>query len=135
MPRDEKQSKNLTTRRDMLKVGLGALPLISIGSSVPMLVPRFAFAEDKEGTPVPKDNILVVVQLSGGNDGLNTVVPFKHDNYKKARPRLALDEKLHKLNDEYALNPGMTAFKQLYDEGMLGIIHGCGYPQPNRSHF
>lgn len=132
MRRDEK----MTSRRDMLKVGLGALPAITIGSSVPFLVPRFAFADgETPATPVPKDNILVVVQLSGGNDGLNTIVPFRHDTYKKARPKLALAERLHKLDDDYALNPGLAAFKQFYDEGQLAVVHGCGYPQPNRSHF
>ena len=131
MPRDTK----LTSRRELLKVGLGALPVITIGGSVPYLVPKLAFAQDTPGTPVPKDNILVIVQLSGGNDGLNTVVPFKHDQYKKVRPRIALSERLLSLSDEYALNPGMTAFKKLFDEGMLAVVHGCGYPQPNRSHF
>jgi uncharacterized protein (DUF1501 family) len=126
---------NLTSRRELLKVGLGALPVITIGGSVPFLVPKLAFAQDTPGTPIPKDNILVIVQLSGGNDGLNTVVPFKHDTYKKIRPRIALSERLHALNDEFALNPGMTAFKTMFDEGNLAVIHGCGYPQPNRSHF
>lgn len=129
------RQKNLTSRRELLKVGLNALPIISIGGSVPFLVPKFAFAQDAPGTPVPKDNILVIVQLSGGNDGLNTVVPFKHDTYKKIRPRIALAERLHALSDEYALNPGMTAFKKMFDEGTLAVIHGCGYPSPNRSHF
>ncbi len=125
-----------TSRRDFLRVGLGALPAISLGGTVPLLIPKFAFADgETPGTPVPKDNILVVVQLSGGNDGLNTLVPHKHDNYKKARPQLALSEGLHALNDEWSLNRGMTSFKQLWDEGQLAILPGCGYPDPNRSHF
>ena len=124
------------TRRDFLKIGLGGLPAIALGSTVPGLIPKLAFADgDTPATPVPKDNILVVVQLSGGNDGLNTVVPFKHDAYKKARPKLALSEGLHHLDDEYALNSGLGAFKQLWDEGHLAIVPGCGYPDPNRSHF
>ena len=106
---------HLTSRRDMLKVGLGSLPLIVMGGSVPLLASKFAFAQDKPATPIPKDNILVIVQLSGGNDGLNTVVPFKHDQYLKIRPRIALKERLHNLSDEYALNPGMTAFKRFFD--------------------
>jgi uncharacterized protein (DUF1501 family) len=125
-----------TTRRDFLKVGLGALPAISLGGTVPMLVPKLAFADgDTPGTPIPKDNILVVVQLSGGNDGLNTIVPHRHDAYKKARPKLALTEGLHALDDELSLNRGMTAFKRMWDEGKLAIVNGCGYPNPNRSHF
>ena len=125
-----------SSRRDFLKVGLGALPAIALGGSVPALIPRFAFADgDTPGTPVPKDNILVVLQLSGGNDGLNTLVPRKHDSYHKARPSLGLKDGLHALDDDYALNRGMTAFKALWDEGDLAVVPGCGYPDPNRSHF
>ena len=124
------------SRRDFLKVGLGALPAISLGGTVPLLIPKLAHADgETPGTPVPKDNILVVVQLSGGNDGLNTVVPYKHDSYKKARPQIALSDGIHALDGDYALNRGMTAFKQLWDEGELAVIPGCGYPNPNRSHF
>lgn len=127
---------NNSSRRDFLKVGLGALPAISLGGTVPMLIPKLAFADgETPGTPIPKDNILVVVQLSGGNDGLNTLIPHKHDVYKKARPQIALAEGVHGLDDEWALNRGMTAFKQLWDEGELAVIPGCGYPNPNRSHF
>ena len=127
---------NQSSRRDFLKVGLGALPAISLGGTVPLLIPKLAHADgETPGTPVPKDNILVVVQLSGGNDGLNTVVPYKHDAYKKARPQIALSDGIHALDGDYALNRGMTAFKQLWDEGELAVIPGCGYPDPNRSHF
>ena len=130
-----KNDNPAASRRDLLKVGLGSLPLIAMGGTVPTLVPRLAFAQDVEGTPVPKDNILVVLQLSGGNDGLNTVVPFRHENYQKARPNIALKDGLHQLSDDFALNRGMTAFKQMWDEGELAVIHDCGYPNPNRSHF
>ena len=123
------------SRRDFLKVGLAGLPALVLGGSLPTLVSKFAFAQDAVGTAVPKDNILVVVQMSGGNDGLNTVVPFKHDVYQKLRPRLALKDGLHQLSDEIALNPGLVSFKKLFDDGMLGVIHGCGYPDANRSHF
>jgi uncharacterized protein (DUF1501 family) len=118
-----------TTRRELLKVGFG------LSASMPAFVSRMAFAEAGASSKLPDDNILVVVQLSGGNDGLNTVVPLGADPYFKARPNIALKDNLHSLSDEFGLNPGMTAFKQLYEEGHLGVIHGCGYPQPNRSHF
>ena len=123
------------SRRDFLKVGLAGVPAMILGGSLPTLVSKFAFAQDAVGTAVPKDNILVVVQMSGGNDGLNTVVPFKHDVYQKLRPRLALKDGLHQLSDEIALNPGLVSFKKLFDDGMLGVVHGCGYPDANRSHF
>src|SRR5215467_1434900 len=81
-------------------------------------------------------NILVILQMAGGNDGLNTVVPFANDHYHRARPRLGLSaEKVLKLNDELGLHPNLAGFKELYDAGHLGIIQGAGYPNPNRSHF
>jgi uncharacterized protein (DUF1501 family) len=123
------------SRRDVLSVGLKGLGMIALGSSVPAFVPRLAFARQESGTPVRNDNILVVVQLSGGNDGLNTVVPLGLDAYQKGRGALALADKVHKLTDAFGLNPGMTAFKRLFDEGQLAVVHGCGYPRPNRSHF
>lgn len=80
--------------------------------------------------------ILVVLQMAGGNDGLNTVVPFTNDHYHRARPRLALaDSKVLKLSDEVGLHPSLTGFKDLYDAGQLALVQGVGYPNPNRSHF
>ena len=102
---------------------------------MPAFVSRMAMADPATRPSVSNDNILVVVQLSGGNDGLNTVIPFKADPYYKARPVLGLKQNLLKLNDEHALHPAMGAFKRLYDDGKLAIVNGCGYPKPNRSHF
>jgi uncharacterized protein (DUF1501 family) len=80
--------------------------------------------------------ILVVVQLSGGNDGLNTVIPFADDAYRKARPQLGHDPKtVLKLNDQIALHPNLAKLKGLFDAGSLSIVQGVGYPNPNRSHF
>jgi uncharacterized protein (DUF1501 family) len=80
--------------------------------------------------------VLVVVQLTGGNDGLNTVVPFREDAYYKARPKLALPEdRLLKLDDQFGLHPAMTGLRELVDKGRFSIVHGVGYPTPNRSHF
>lgn len=123
------------TRREMLKVGLGALPVISIASTMPAFVTRLALARTRPATQAADDNILVVVQLSGGNDGLNTVIPVTRDEYFKARPKIALKERLLKIDDELSLNPGLEAFKRMYDDGRLAIVNGCGYPNPNRSHF
>lgn len=79
---------------------------------------------------------LVVIQLSGGNDGLNTIIPFRNDIYYKLRPTLAIkDDKVLKLNDELAMNEAMSGMKDLFDEGMLTIINNVGYPNPDRSHF
>ncbi|MFP6604593.1 MAG: DUF1501 domain-containing protein, partial [Pirellulaceae bacterium] len=82
------------------------------------------------------DNVLVVIQLSGGNDGLNTIVPFKNERYYAARPTLAIPkDQVLKLNDELGLHPAMTELSKLYEAGTLAIIQGVGYPNPNRSHF
>src|SRR5947207_3596045 len=123
------------TRREVLRVGLGGLSVVSLAGSMPMFVSRFAEAQTRLGTSVSDDNVLVVVQLSGGNDGLNTIVPFAHDVYHTSRPNLAIKDRLIKLNDELALNPGLGAFKELFDARQLAIVNGCGYPEPNRSHF
>lgn len=80
--------------------------------------------------------ILIVVQLSGGNDGLNTVVPFRNDIYYQNRPRLAIQQnEVLRLNDEQGLNPAMSAMRELYEAGHLSIINSVGYPNPDRSHF
>lgn len=87
--------------------------------------------------PSGKDGkILVVVQLSGGNDGLNTVVPFADDAYHRARASLAIaKDKVLKISDYLGLHPNLAPVKALYDDGQLAIVQGVGYPNPNRSHF
>ena len=83
-----------------------------------------------------KHRSLVVVQLSGGNDGLNTVIPYDNELYYELRPSVAIDQE-HVLNigDELGLNPNMRPIKDLWDESKVAIINGIGYPSPNRSHF
>jgi len=80
--------------------------------------------------------ILIVIQLSGGNDGLNTIVPYRNELYYKYRPLLGLKKNtLLDLNDELALNANLAPLKNLYDEGQLAILNNVGYPNPDRSHF
>lgn len=80
--------------------------------------------------------ILVIVQLSGGNDGLNTVVPFRNDIYYQQRPSLAIGKnEVVKLSDQLGLNPVLSPLQSLYDDGLLSIINNVGYPNPDRSHF
>lgn len=80
--------------------------------------------------------VLVVVQFSGGNDGLNTVIPYSNDLYYNLRPNLAVPSaEVLRMNDELALNPAMTDLKSLYDDGLLGVLGNVGYPNPDRSHF
>jgi uncharacterized protein (DUF1501 family) len=87
-------------------------------------------ATGKDGT------ILVVLQMAGGNDGLNMLVPYADDAYHVARPRLRFSaDKVLKIDNHIALNPKLTGVKSLYDEGHVAIVQGVGYPNPNRSHF
>ncbi|MEM9622881.1 MAG: DUF1501 domain-containing protein [Pseudomonadota bacterium] len=80
--------------------------------------------------------ILVAVELSGGNDGLNTVVPFADDTYYRQRPTIGIRQAdLLALDDHYGLNPGMLGMQRLWQAGQLAIVHGCGYAQPSFSHF
>ena len=128
----------LKTRREFLRGSV-------LGGALTWTVPAFLShtfdalhteAATQSQPATGKDNtILVVLQLAGGNDGLNTVVPVTNDFYHRARPGIALKASLHKLTDEFSLHPGLTALKEVYDAGQLSIIHGVGYPNPNRSHF
>ena len=80
--------------------------------------------------------ILVIVQLSGGNDGLNTIIPFNNDIYYQSRPVLGIPkEEVLKVSDELGFNPAMEALRGLYDDGLMSIINNVGYPNPDRSHF
>ncbi len=80
--------------------------------------------------------ILVVVQLSGGNDGLNTIVPFQNDIYYKSRPTLGINNsEVLKVSDELGFNPALQSLQGLYDQGLLSIVNSVGYPNPDRSHF
>jgi uncharacterized protein (DUF1501 family) len=118
------------TRRSL--IGRGAL-LVTSGFLAPSFITRTAMALDN---PNESGLILVVLQLSGGNDGLNTVIPFADPNYSLFRPQLGFgsDEVLH-LSDSVGLNPNLGKLKGLYDQGKVAVVQGVGYPNPNRSHF
>lgn len=104
-------------------------------ASASMMLPKFLKAFEKK--KLSEDNkILVVVQLSGGNDGLNTVIPFRNDIYYQVRPELGIKRQAAlPLNDELGIHPALKGLKELYDDGSLGILNCVGYPNPNRSHF
>lgn len=130
----------MKTRREFLRsTVLGA----SAAWTVPMFVERTfgqlhnASKDLAIQTVTGKDDtILVVLQLAGGNDGLNTLVPYADDIYQKSRPRLAKKEKeIIKLSDYVGLNSSMPFLGSMFKEGDLGIVQGVGYPNPNRSHF
>ena len=121
------------TRRDFLKTSLATSALMSLGASLPSWLSRPALAAAPRGDA--GETILVVVQLAGGNDGLNTVVPYDDDVYARNRPTLRLPaDKVHKIDASLGLHPQMQAFKRLYEEGHLGILQGVGYPNPSGDH-
>ena len=121
------------TRRDFLKATLGTATMLSLASPAPNLLLRAAGAGTARRDD--RDTVLVVVQLSGGNDGLNTVVPYADDEYARNRPTLRLKPKdVHKIDSYLGFHPRMEAFSRLHKEGHLSILHGVGYPNSDRSH-
>jgi len=111
---------------------------LQIGSlaTASFMLPKFLQAFEKPGMVPPGNKVVVVIQFSGGNDGLNTVVPIQNDLYYKARPRLGIPkDKAGQLTAEVGLNPALEAFRGLYDNGELAILNSVGYPNPDRSHF
>ena len=107
----------------------------SLASSV-VFVPNFVNAFDGILQPSLGHKKLVIIQLDGGNDGLNTIVPFKNDIYYKNRPTLAIKgNDLIKATDELGFHSSLKPLKRLYDKGYVSIINNVGYPNPNRSHF
>jgi uncharacterized protein (DUF1501 family) len=116
------------TRRDFLK----SASLIALAPTVPGFLARTARA----ARPQRDGRILVVIQLDGGNDGINTIVPFADDGYAKHRRLLRLPEyQLVKVNDRVGLHPGLAEAGKLLETGRLAVVQGVGYPNPNRSHF
>ncbi len=121
------------TRRDFLKATLGASMMLPLASPAPNFLVRAASAGAARRDD--RDTVLVVVQLSGGNDGLNTVVPYADDEYARNRPTLALKPNdVHKIDSYVGFHPRMGAFSRLFKDGHLSILHGVGYPNSDRSH-
>jgi uncharacterized protein (DUF1501 family) len=118
----------MPTRRDFLKTST----LLALAPTVPGFLARTAWA----AAPDRDRRVLVVIQLDGGNDGLNTVIPFADPEYAKLRPSLKQNAKrLIKVTDAVGLHPSLTGFGKLLDRGELAVILGVGYPNPSRSHF
>ena len=121
----------MLTRRQFLTRTLQGSSLVALGAVVPQFVARTAHA-----APAGKDNILVVLEMTGGNDGLNTVIPYADDLYHKARPTLRqTKDVVIRLDDHVGLHRGMQGFKPLLEQGQLAVVQGVGYPNPDRSHF
>jgi uncharacterized protein (DUF1501 family) len=125
---EDPRTMNPKTRRDFFHL----LPLISLAPTVPAFIATLARAS----TSKRDGRILVVIQLDGGNDGLNTVVPYGDDLYAKSRKSLKLPkDRLIKVSEGIGLHPAMRDAGKLLESGRLAIIPGVGYPNPNRSHF
>lgn len=121
------------SRREFLRRGAGGVTLAAASACMPTILARTARAAC---AAEPDGAILVLVQLTGGNDGLNTVVPFRDDVYRRSRPTLALsDREVMRLTDDVGLAPQLAPLREMYDEGWLGVVQNVGYPNPNRSHF
>ncbi len=122
------------SRRQFLNTSLSSSTLVAMGSAtIPTFLSRSASAaRDAKGG----DRVLVVVQLLGGNDGLNTVVPHGIDGYDRGRRALRIPAgQVHKITGEIGLHPSMGAMAKLLERGRLAIVQGVGYPNPDRSHF
>ena len=119
------------SRRQFLTRSLQGSSLVALGHVVPGFVARTA-----QAAAPGKDTILVVVEMAGGNDGLNTVIPYADDLYQKARPTLRQTKnQVIRLDDAVGLHAGMTRFRPLWEAGHLAVVQGVGYPNPDRSHF
>ncbi|MEO8377093.1 MAG: DUF1501 domain-containing protein, partial [Candidatus Sumerlaeota bacterium] len=127
--------KYFFTRRDFLKT----TAIAGLGMSLPSFLTRSVEAATLSPGAIPSfkdDRILVVIQLGGGNDGLNTVIPYGDDAYHRSRTNIGLKrDNILRLDDYMGLNGKMTEMKQMFDNGELAVVNGVGYPNPDRSHF
>ena len=121
--------KNLSRRNFIKKTGLATAGTMA----VPMFLKAFENRPFLANTTQKK---LIIVQFSGGNDGLNAIVPYTNDIYYRNRPSIAVKaSEVLKATDELGFNPNLKVLRNLYDEGSLSIINNIGYPDPDRSHF
>ncbi|WBB68501.1 DUF1501 domain-containing protein [Micromonospora sp. WMMD812] len=122
----------LTRRRFLVASGVVGATALAAGAAAYRLEDLLATAGDRD----PEARTLVLVTLYGGNDGLNTVIPYADPAYHAARPELAYRaEEVKRLDDEVGLNPALAGLHRLHDAGRLAVVRGVGYPKPDRSHF
>ena len=122
MTHPQPPDRMIRLRRALLGAGLG-LPFMTPAAAGPAAAGA-------------NERILVVLEMSGGNDGLNTVVPHADDIYYRLRPHIAIrPDRVRRIDERFGFNPGMAGFERLYKDGRLAIVHGCGYEQPSFSHF
>lgn len=127
--------QNKMNRRELLQKGMAGLGIAGLSGTI-MAPSLFSQAAQAAAVARANDKILVILELSGGNDGLNTVVPYGDDAYYRHRPNIGLPkDDLRILDDHFGLNGGMSGFERLYKDGKMAIVHGCGYENPSYSHF
>lgn len=107
---------------------------ISSLATASFFIPSFLQSMTLDNALNPNQKILIVLQFTGGNDGLNTIIPTKNDIYFKERSNIAIKDSLA-LNDETGINPALPYFKELFDNGELSVLNSVGYPNPDKSHF
>ena len=121
-------------RRRLLQ---GALATLGLNALAPLAAPSVFGSLAQAATRATDDGrILVILELSGGNDGLNTVVPHGDDAYYRLRPNIGIPaQRLRRIDDLYGFNPGLAGFEKLWHDGRMAIVQGCGYDKPSFSHF
>jgi uncharacterized protein (DUF1501 family) len=123
-----------TTRREFLRQSASGLGLLAFSGVAPAFLAQSAWAR----VPAPESGrtILVLIQLAGGNDGLNTLAPFEDDHYHRLRPKLALPARdVVRISDQLGFHPACRELAELHKSGQLAVVQNVGYPNPNRSHF
>jgi uncharacterized protein (DUF1501 family) len=124
------------TRRDFLKSSVASSSLVALGATVPGFIGRTAAAAPPSNRPGARDTVLVVIQLTGGNDGLNTVIPFRDEHYTQLRPTLHQPAaQIRRINNDIGLHPSLSGLADLLQQRALCVVQGVGYPNPNQSHF
>ncbi|MBD5633606.1 MAG: DUF1501 domain-containing protein, partial [Candidatus Eremiobacteraeota bacterium] len=125
----------MASRRSFISKSLG---IAVLGGTIPSFLRTAALAAPLPtfGATIDPGNVLLVIQMGGGNDGLNTVVPYSDDAYHRVRPAIGIPAaSVLKIDDRIGLNPALSGLDDLFKEGRVAIVQGVGYPNPNRSHF
>src|SRR5438105_3200089 len=123
-----------STRREFLRFSLAGSSMVALSGAIPNFLCKTAASSPPAQQAGARDTILVVVQLTGGNDGLNTVIPFNDAEYIRLRPTLRIRDTL-RVNDSIGLHPSLSGLHGLLQDNALCIVQGVGYPNPDQSHF